>query len=209
MGDLVSLLPALEPVLGISFALNLAYVGLPRFRYRDEIRAALSKELDASFNGSEDQQRELGWYRTLSRLCGKTKTSSGKVIIFGELPDGVWSKLYLLFEKRIDRILSISACLLLGLLVFLGVGHSIGRFSSILDIDILHLFVDENIGKSLWLCFVLSFMPVVFVNSGKYTVKCAKSHSEKQIKDILDTMQANIQGANTPTLLESLPKVSA
>ncbi len=206
MNELVSLLPALEPVLGICFALNLAYVGLPRFRYREEIRSALSKELDSSFNGSEDQQITLKWYCTLARLAGKIITSSGKPIDYGDLPDGVWSKFYLFFEKRIDRVLSIGACVALGLLVFVGAGHTIGRLESVLGFAVLDLFGADHIGKWLWAAFILSFMPVVFVNAGNYVVLCAKRYSTKQIHDILATMQANAQGAKVPNLPDFLPQ---
>ena len=200
MVEMVSLLPALEPVLGIAFALNLAYVGLPRFRYREAIRTDLSHELAVSFNGNEDRQIDLPWYRTLARLCGKTKTSSGKRIENGELPDGVWPKIYVMFEKRADRFLSISACVLLGFLVFFGVGHSIGRFTSLFGYDVQWLFGQTGAAWWLWGTLGLAFMPVVFVNSGNYVVKCAKMHSTKQISSILATMQANAQSAQLPTL---------
>lgn len=198
MSEVVSVLSSLEPSLGISFALNLAYIGLPRFRYREEVRGHVSEILQSSFNGNEDQQVKLGWYQTLARLAGKEITATGVKIGKGVLPDGVWSKSYLFFDKKVDRFLAISSCVASAGLIFLGVGHSIGQMVTVLGFELQSYFSFENIGCWYTLVFVMTVFPLLFVQFGSYFVACAKGYSSKQIADILATMQANVLNAKKP-----------
>lgn len=199
----VSLLSILEPALGISFTLNLAYIGLPRFRYRDAIREFVRKKME-EMEDIPEQHKGTDWYRQIERLGNLSEGSdpAGKKMIL--LPPELWAFFYSKFyEKPFDRFLSISAAVVCAMLVFLGVA---------LQLNILEFmapaFSENQMAKWFWFTAVSALLPVIAVIFGNISMSGALdfvSRSTRNLKITFqkDVLSAEIQGLEIPGAREA------
>ncbi len=187
-----SLLPQLQPIIGISFALNLAYLGLPRFRYRDEIKRNTKselEELDSNGNGF----KETDWWCTLERLAGERVGSAGAKRK-GKIPREFWGVMYeLFFERRVDIYISFFLCLFTGLLAILGVAHEIDYLKST---EIY--FTSPYIPYCFWVVASSGFLPPVWILSGRSVVGGARQYACDQIADMKKVKQVEVQNITLP-----------
>tara|TARA_B110000908_G_C10212633_1_gene431055 strand:+ start:1050 stop:1595 length:546 start_codon:yes stop_codon:yes gene_type:complete len=105
----------LEPIFGSALALNLAYLNLKKFRYRDEISETAKEKIQQT----PDEVHDAKWYKVIANLA------SGKLSwgVFGSL----WGILYaVFFHTRLDRGVSIIATVISAYYLALGVAHSVG-----------------------------------------------------------------------------------
>lgn len=192
----LSALPDLEPILGCSFALNLAYIGLQRFRYRRDIRDYANTELgDLAINPPENCI-DTSLYKSVVRLSslGNDRKIFRKSEQNADL-SGFWSFIYeCYFECHQDRILTIASASISAALLSLGVAHNIGVswFSS--------YFSDSNIFYWYLLVNFILILPVASVVAGWYTVSGAKSFAAKQIVDLKLVMQTKVTEARVPRM---------
>jgi hypothetical protein len=193
--NVVSLCSNLEPIAGISFALNLAYLGLQRFRYRQAIKEHVSKSMGELSNASQNT-KDTRLYKAIARLSSLSETdrklfkSSDKNANL----TGAWSFFYeRLFECNQDRIITILGSLLSALVIILGVFHSTNA-SCFAE----NLFKFDYI--SYWICGIIlaQVLPVSFVVLGNFVVSGAKQFSENHIEDLKKTMKDQAANAKVP-----------
>lgn len=177
-------------MLGIAFALNLAYIGLPRFRYREQIQNHTRDKL-GQFSSGADDIKDTSWYKTLLRMA---KLNNGEKITRNDpFPKETWARSYLvLFENHRDRHIVVFFCLILVALLSIGVAHSVGQYGSIFGTEFLWIFS----GKAFhyWFIAILGFglWPCFLVWKGSSVVKDACEYADRQIKDMEKTKQAGV-----------------
>jgi hypothetical protein len=177
----VSLLPLLEPIVGFSLALSLAYLALPRFRYRQEISLFVSEAM-GDLKGAPPLIQEIDTFRAVSRLANLPRqSSSDNSEKNAQNPlHGPWSFFYkYLFENNLDIVITsissiLGACLLAG-----GVIHGT-RASNTLS----GYFFENNIGFWITIVIVQQCLPALFVGLGKWVVSCAKGFAISKITDL-------------------------
>lgn len=196
--EIQSLLPNLEPVLGVAFALCLAYIGLARFRYRSEIRNYV-RELMGDLVNAPKHIAETGWFKGVARLSSlgdydrRWPYRSDKNAQLA----GAWSVIYeKWFECHQDRCCIISSAIICAVLMLLGVAHTIGlsgfEWSKV-------YFTKEYITLTFYANIVMMALPVASVIAGRFTVKGAKGFAGAHVTDLKAQMKANVQKANVPT----------
>lgn len=195
----ISLLPSLEPMLGIVLALNLAYIALPRFRYRDTIRQTAIDKLKDIQDPPEDI-KNTDWHKGVSRLCLMPNNSNGNEIKSAKLPDERWAATYKwLFEKHLDRNFAIGISVIAATLMTIGSAHSFGYMDG--DFGFLHIskaFQQNGIHYWYWLTVLGMLSPVFAVYKGQSVVLKACDWAEKIVADGQKTMQAAAQVAQAP-----------
>lgn len=193
--DVVSLLPKLEPALGIAFALNLAYIGLPRFRYRETIRDHVRTKM-LEMGEVPEHICSTVWYKQIDRLRSLDNhdgDEQGKLPAT-KMPDGLWSALYVgLFERHFDRRIIVSLSVLCAGLVFLGVAHEIDH------LDITRTLFTGWLAKLwLWATACASLIPVVSVALGAVVVTGAKKFVNECITNLKLAYQQEARDAKLP-----------
>lgn len=193
-----SLLPKLEPILGVAFALCLAYIGLARFRYRSEIRVYV-RDLMGDLVNAPDHIVKTDWYKGVVRLSSlgdydrKWLQRSDK----NAQLSGAWSFVYeRWFECHQDRVCIISAAIICALLLLLSVAHTASI--SIFDWTKAY-FTEEHIYIVFWANVFMMIMPVASVMAGRFTVKGAKEFADKHVRDLKLQMKDNVQKAKAPS----------
>lgn len=189
--EVISLLSKLEPILGITFALNLAYIGLPRFRYRENIRDYVRSRLD-EMKDIPEQHCDTDWYKQVMRLSNlENHDGSAEAQSSGKMPSENWAFFYVkIFEKHRDRHLVCGAAFFCAVLLFLGVAHELS-FLAFTKAP----FVKGYIEWFFWVCAAMAALPVFFVLNGGWVVRRAKSFAEASIKNLKKTFQKQAQEA--------------
>lgn len=195
-----SVLPHLEPFAGVAFALNLAYIGLPRFRYRERIQEHVVKKLQ-DIDGEPHQFGDTDWYKATARLARLNVSGGSSAVENAKLPKESWGSSYtLLFERHRDKAFSIALSFLLGAILALGSAHTAGRFGSVLGFDIMPMFGDGAFNFWFWLIAFAALTPVFFVYRGNYVVRGACQYADTQINDMKKAKQAYIATLPPPPL---------
>ena len=191
-----SFLPKLEPMLGIAFALNLAYIGLPRFRYREQIQNHTRDKLGPLSNAT-DETKSTSWYKALSRMA---KMNNGeKASNKADFPSEIWAKLYaFLFENHWDRRVVVSFCMILVALLSIGVAHSTEHYGSIFGGGFLWVFSGGMFHFWFIAILLVGLWPCFLAWQGSKVVKDACNYADRQIKDMEITMQAGVGAVDTP-----------
>lgn len=184
----------LEPILGVALALNLAYIGLPRFRYRSKIAKAVQELMAAC--GWKEPSEELSnrkWYKAVARLA---RLDIYKGSFFSKSPSndfkGAWVFWYeWIFMCHVDRSIAVVSSFLAITLMALGVIHSIpiyGWYEGLFTKEITYLI--------FWFVIFLCILPVLFVFLGKYVVDRAIADAKAEIEDLADEKQGNVTKAS-------------
>lgn len=188
MGVTVSLLPSLEPILGVSIALNLVYLNIQKFHYISIIKAKLGSRLRELDPHVIAQVENTPWY-------GQLKDLAGVDTIELELPNlrqrfyvkspGTWGFVYnFFFYWRFGKIISLLATFYTLFLLFLGVGHS--SSATILLVD----YFNDTILSHYCLAMVAATWPILSVIAGEYVCICAARFVKYQT-DNLQTQAKN------------------
>lgn len=184
----------MQSLLNLSFALNLAYLGLARFRYRDQIQKHASRCL-SELGDVDEGMADTGWYHTLQRLSlprveFKKMPSDQK----GEIPNELWGLGYKgYFEKQIDTTLALTFCIGLGGLISLGVAHEVDYLDKTVG-----YFAKEDIHWWFWGSVAMGAWPALSVLTGQAVVRGAHTFSEKSIANMKKTKQTNVKKAALP-----------
>ncbi len=190
--EIASLLTKLEPALGITFALNLAYIGLPRFRYREEIRTHVRTKMDEMQEIPESHCNTV-WYKQIVRLgsLGHNDESESKVVENVEFPSEIWAKIYAwIYEGQRDRQSVIVAIFFSVALIFLGVAHEVNIFSFSRK-----WFSDSAMLWWLLVTTIMCVLPAAAVFFGNYVVKGAKKFVSSNTRDLKKTYQDSARTA--------------
>lgn len=197
----LSLLPDLQPILGGAFALNLAYIGLPRFRYREKIRIHVRQKLD-EIKDPPANIRETAWYQQVARLAalgnndGMEEEAKKNKKKKASMPSEIWTKTYTwYFEYHQDRYIVFFLALICFSLSSIGVAHEIEYMGSLINI-----FNKDIIGYWFWFTIVSAAIPVITVFTGRYVVRSACQYSDRQIKDLARQFQKGAQEAELPQI---------
>ncbi len=193
--NVLSLSANLEPIAGIAFALNLAYLGLQRFRYRQAIREHVSKSMGELRDASQNT-KDTRLYKAVARLSslGETDRKLFRSSDKNANLNGVWSFFYeWLFECNQDRLIAIAGGLLSVAIVILGVFHN-SNGSCFAE----NAFKFDYIVYWIWLIVFTQALPVTFVLLGNYVVHGAIKFAENHIEDLKKTMQDQAANAKIP-----------
>lgn len=203
------LFQSLEPILGFAFALNLAYIGLPRFRYREQIREAAQKSLK-EITAPSEAIKATGWYSAVARLTLMPNNSDG-VYKSAKLPEFDWANHYRwVFEKHRDRRSVIGICILIVVLNVIGTAHSINYLDAVVwGISLKAPFVGWMVHVWFWVIVFAMIVPVFFVWLGRRTALKACSWAESSVRDGKKTLQAAVKEVALPEGIQGAESTKA
>lgn len=193
----ISLLPSLEPVLGGSLALNLAYLNLSKFAYINVVKASIGHRLekvkdDATLRNRIDATQ---WYRQMDALANvETLDQSlpGRKKPWVSAP-GVWGFFYnILFYWRLGRAVSILAVVYALSLLILGVGHASGA------ITWGRCYFDESwIANDFTLATIGLIWPILMVTAGTLICTAATHFVKYQTQNLKEAAVTEAREALT------------
>lgn len=197
--ELISLLSKLEPILGITFALNLAYIGLPRFRYRSDIRTYVKSKLE-DIKDIPEQHCDTDWYKQVLRLANlKNNHASLRPGEVEKMPSENWSHAYVaIYERHRDRHVVCSFAFACAILLFFGVAHELGFF-----VFSMSPFSAAYIAWWFSLCAIMAATPVTLVLVGNWVVRKAHTFAERNIRDLKKTFQQEVHKAKLDVSIEN------
>lgn len=187
--------------MGISFALNLAYIGLQRFRYRETIKQHATQKLE-ELSDIPEQTCETDWYKQILRLRALEKNdgSEERNNAPEKMPSEIWAHLYVaLYEKHLDKKIVECVAFICASLIFLGVAHQLAHLSFS-----RFVFSEGYIVYWFWLIAVFAALPVCLVAIGRFVVNGALGFVNHNIKNLKKTFQKQAQEAtigNIPVLV--------
>jgi hypothetical protein len=165
-GGELSLLPALEPVLGISVALNLVYLNIQKFHYITIVKDKLGSRLRELDRRVINQVKNTQWYTQLRELADvdtiELEWPKLTKKIYIKAP-GLWGFAYnFFFYWRFGKIISLAATCYALFLLFLGVGHTASAT------DFLQSYFNETIAWHYGLSVFSAIWPIVSVAAGEF-----------------------------------------
>ena len=186
----LSVLPHLEPFAGIAFALNLAYIGLPRFRYRARIQEHVADKLK-EIDGSPHNFVDTEWYKGPQRLARMKDDASD--ISKTELPRESWALGYSrIFERHGDKATAVFFASVLGMLLALGSAHSAEHYGSLFGYSFMGVFSGAMFHFWFVSITIMALTPVYFVWRGNGVVHGACDYADKQFKNMKKSMQSKV-----------------
>lgn len=201
--QILSDFPQLSSLAETTLAINLAYLNLQRFRYREQIRQRASSELDAL--GSEsvlpksilesDQFKEILYLARLKNNDGLDDTKNHKKI-FAASPSGGWAFLYrFIFANHQDLGAAIMLSIFSTLILLAGTAEGIHAAP--------YFTKYATDGWALFYFVVLSMgllFPMIFVLSGRRVVRKGCNHAVKagkQLAALLADMAGKVEAPET------------
>lgn len=188
--DAASLIIGLEPLAGAGLAINLAYLALNRFRYRDEIEPAAEKKClkndeDGSFDGFDDLDavKELKW-------LARRETSDAFV------PRGRAAMVYrYMYRKHQDIYFTAGATALCAFTLVTGVALNVGRWawSAVLTNPPIP-------GIMFYGCLLAVLVPVALVVMGRRCARWGKNRIEYCTAQVAISLGALAYSARPPEL---------
>jgi len=200
----ISLLPNLEPIVGASLALNLAYLNLERFRYRSRIRNKAAERLEKLKEMSAYEQiqvhRDVTLLQRLAELRDHDDMGSDPLANDVGAPPcedkSTWSErcYNALFAKHTDNRVCIGFSALCAILLFLGVQHSYG----ISHYTALAFDNPSSINLWAWTVAVTGLWPVFLVGIGWGIVRSLKKSADEAYRE-MEKLQNNMVSQATLT----------
>ena len=184
--ELNSILANFEPMLGICFALNLAYVGLERFRYRMKIQRYASRK----YNGLENtEDADEIWMQSVRYLAQTNKTQLN--LKNNGISNESWCWWYnAIYSKDRDLYACSALSFLAALLIGIGVSHLSG-VNSYLG----WAFTKNQFHIWWWIIATTSMIPLFSVYFGRKMVEGAKEHIDLQISKFEKTRKTEVGAA--------------
>ncbi|NOX40768.1 MAG: hypothetical protein GXP05_09700 [Alphaproteobacteria bacterium] len=177
----LSLLSTLQPALGVAFAFNVAYIGLPRFRYRSRIREYVSGRLIDGETSLPKDCLEKSWYKHLLWLSGlPDKDKDDTTMKNGyDRPGETWAWFYKVwYSRNLDKWWVSIVTALISALIFIGSAQEfdyLAIFQSLFTKSFIHWW--------FWAIFFLSVVPSLNVWVGNWIVRSAKEYADRLIED--------------------------
>jgi hypothetical protein len=186
----ISLLPLLEPLAGVAFAINLAYLNLERFRYRrlirEQAKAQYAHLREKEYFDAISDLKEVQMLRDLSGLKDFDNMGSDPIDPAEEVPRSnrkvMWVEwIYkIVFQHHLDlkvcRVLAAVAILL----VYFGVMHALGRHSYVAPMfnapEEAHFWAD--------VLFITLLIPLGFAALGNWMVGNLKAKAHEAFKQM-------------------------
>lgn len=197
-----SLLPSLEPILGASLALNLAYLNLSKFGYINIVKNSIGTRLDKLDPNVRNRIESTLWYRQMHALANVEtldQTLPWKAKFWIAAPS-LWGVLYnVLFYWRIGRGVAILAVIYALVLLILGVGHSSGMTDwGACHFSGDHIFNDYRLATIglLWPLFVVTIGAIVCSSATRFVKYQTQSLEEEAVAEARGALDRS-QGAVT------------
>lgn len=192
-----SLLPKLEAVLGVSVAINLAYLNLPAFGYIERVKKTLSHRLELMDKSLKGLLHRAPWFSQIDALANvETLELRMPSITKPWVPaPGVWGFLYnLLFYWRVARAASVLSLVYALVLLLLGAGHDSCALSFAAQ-----SFNKDHIGAHFfWSCMTIIW-PILMVVAGTYITSSAARFVDYQTRNLEATALSDADQALTET----------
>lgn len=169
----MSVLSSLEPIFGAALAINLAYLNLNQFRYRDHMASVAAGKLQAA----PATVHSKAWYLEIKSLANQKNDEKAKL----KLPArSLWGLIYrFLFHWQLDRMISVFMTILSAMYLYLGVAHEVGLHSST-----YWAFTEGEIRNELnYASFGLAW-PMIMVLCAKYCTASCTAFVKYQLDDI-------------------------
>ncbi len=190
----------LEPLAGAALAINLAYLGLTRFRYRDQIRKGAESErkiFEQADRPAPENIRKMAYYKQLCELCDLSNFDIEDVPNANKdarINGSVWSWLYHhIFRRHRDRYVTYLFVALSGFTLSSGVADKTGNW-----VLVQWLYHPNASFIWLYLLIIACFVPVAFVWLGRRIVHYATDHAKKCRTEIELAMQTGPANAEVP-----------
>lgn len=172
-------------------AINLAYLNLKRWRYKEEVKEVAEKALDSlqSRDDNGSAVRGLKQFKALRFLADADHDRH-------KLPFQVHI-FHNVFGREVDVKLSVAVCIIAALILIGGVAHglSFGRWTL--------AFASRAWGIAYFWALVMGLVgPVAFVLMGRWLVKFAHEHSEE-----CQTELASVYANQIPSAADSINRV--
>jgi len=199
---IAGLTSALEPICGVAIAVNVAYLGLSRFRHLKEISEEAKKELhifnggETSFDALPQNIKDMKPYIVLDDLC-KFDVKYDKVKIDDVLDKGVWAWVFRnIYRPQNDRRASIFFTIISSFVLLCGVAFKIeiwNFFEFLFNKNYIHL----------WFYAVLfsGIIPVVFGFFGAEVVENRRQQAKHCREQIELAIQAKGQSVKLPDVI--------
>ena len=195
--QLITWMPALEPLAGASLAINLAYLNLNRFRYRSEVRkhaeSTLNKlEAEASDRIAGSETATTSLYHRLKWLAEKLPD---KELADGVVPAGFSSWAYRwLFKHNQDCVISIALAAYAGICLILGVASSIHYLVP----DSIFTAGSFSLIASFWILLIGLLTPVFLVLAGRMSKNWGVKMANQSSSDLTKTLRDAAKNAPRP-----------
>lgn len=191
---------SLEPLASAALAINLAYLGLARFRYREKIREAADTQrrvFEPAEKSAPENIKSMRYYKQLRELCSLSNHDVDDIPNANRearISNGIWSHVYHhLYRRHLDRYIAYAGAGLSGFTVASAVALNLGTWS-------LASYLYGDSGGILWLygLIVACFAPIVLVYVGRKIVLYAAQHAIECREEIEKAMQTGSLSAKLP-----------
>ncbi|MER9274406.1 hypothetical protein [Mesorhizobium sp. M0520] len=196
----INIAAQLEPLAGAALAINVAYLGLVRFRYRDQIRDGARVELrifEPSDKPAPANIKSMKMYKQLCELCALSNHDLVDVphaIKDARINGGFWSQIYhYLYRKHNDRNITYFSSVAAGTTLIAGVARNIDTWG-FMD------YIYNPWSGPIWMYLLILFsvLPVAMVYGGRKIVFYALEHAREYREEIEKAMQTGSQLAQLP-----------
>lgn len=198
--SVVNVAASLEPLAGAALAINLAYLGLQRFRYREKIRAAAESErkiFEHAEKTAPENIKAMRYYAQLRDLCSLSNHDLDDIPGANKdarINNGFWSAIYHhLYRKHRDRYIAYTGAGLAGVTLTTGVAVNIGTWS-------LASYLYSETSAPLWFYVLIlaCAAPISMVYVGRQIVFYAAGHAKECREEIEKAMQTKAQDIVIP-----------
>ncbi|WP_027058027.1 hypothetical protein [Mesorhizobium loti] len=201
---------SLEPLASTALAINLAYLGLARFRYREKIRAAADAQrrvFEPAEKPAPENIKSMRYYKQLRGLCSLSNHDVDDIAHAdreARISSGVWSHIYHhLYRKHLDRYIAYAGAGLSGFTVASAVALNLGTWSLTVNL------YGPSAGV-LWLYTLIaaSLAPIILVYVGRKIVHYAAEHAVECREEIEKAMQTGSLSATLPEGVANVVPIS-
>lgn len=168
----ISLLPNLEPIFGGGLALNLAYLNLPQFRFREKI----SRQANDKVSNAPEAVHQTKWFKLIKSLGHQADPSTTEKVSMA-LWGKHWGAIYLLFfHKPVDRWLAGFLTVMCAFYLCMGVAHSIDY-----ELYYIEVTTKEEILNELIYGIVGIFWPILMIGAASFCIWRSKEFVNYQM----------------------------
>lgn len=200
IADAACQIQALEPVAGAALAINLAYLALDRFRYKNLIQEYASAKLSPDEIHTDTRLHGTTSFKVLCWMAGPRAPRICQTIKLDRRPTGFLASAYhwlFLFWGGLDEYLAVAAALWSYLTVLVGVAYAIGAFKGFVGLW-TYIF---SAPASLTCLALATLLPVVFVVIGRSCVGWADTQSNEmgeELNGLAEHMKGLVQNIVPP-----------
>ena len=169
-----SLLMELEPIFGVSIALNLAFINIKKFQYIDVVKRTLASRIADIDQNIRTNIGQTPWFIQINDMASVETAlnplDNKRFKLWISAP-AFWGILYnILFYWQVARAFSIAGTAYCIFLLLLGVGQQVGAISLWAT-----RFTSDRIGGHYWAASLSLLWPIACIAAGSFI--CTKAIS--------------------------------